>query len=120
MNGLRTTGLILGCAVLLAGAAAANGGEMLTVGDPMPAFELQAHDGTTVSSDDLAGSPYLIYFYPKADTPGCTTEACAFRDSWDDVQAAGLTVVGVSYDSPQANAKFAEKYELPFLSLIHI
>lgn len=98
-------------------AAAAQGGQMLKPGDPFPTFELTAHDGSVVRSEDLAGKPYLIYFYPKADTPGCTKEACAFRDSWDDVKAAGLTVLGVSYDSPESNRKFAEKYHLPFLLL---
>jgi len=84
---------------------------------PFPAFTLAAHDGSTVRSADLAGSPYLIYFYPKADTPGCTKEACTFRDSWQDVRTAGLKVFGVSYDTPESNRKFAEKYHLPFLLL---
>ncbi len=103
--------------LVLAAALAAEGGEMLQPGDPFPEFELPAHDGTVVRSADLAGRPYLIYFYPKADTPGCTREACAFRDSWDDVKAAGLTVLGVSYDTPETNRRFAEKYRLPFLLL---
>lgn len=105
---------ILGCVVVVTGAATAMGGEMLHVDDPMPEFALPAHDGTTVSSEELAGAPYLVYFYPKADTPGCTTEACAFRDSWDDVEATGLAVLGVSFDSPEVNKAFAEKYNLPF------
>lgn len=93
------------------------GGNMLEPGMPFPAFTLTAHDGSTVRSADLAGSPYLIYYYPKADTPGCTKEACAFRDSWDTVTESGLTVLGVSYDTPEANRKFADKYHLPFLLL---
>lgn len=87
---------------------------MLQAGDRFPDFELEAHDGSTVSSTTLEGTPYLIYYYPKADTPGCTKEACAFRDSWPEVQAAGLKVFGVSYDTPKDNAKFADKYNLQF------
>ncbi len=106
---------LLLAALLISGAA--QGGEMLKPGDTFPSFQLTAHDGTTVSSEELEGRAYLIYFYPKADTPGCTKEACAFRDSWDDVKAAGLTIFGVSYDTPEANRRFAEKYHLPFLLL---
>lgn len=90
---------------------------MLKTGELFPVFELKAHDGTTVSSSSLEGGPYLIYFYPKADTPGCTREACTLRDRWEDVKEAGLAVFGVSYDSPEANRKFAEKFHLPFLLL---
>jgi len=90
---------------------------MLDPGDPFPHFSLTAHDGTIVSSDDLAGAPYLLYFYPKAGTRGCTIQACAFRDSWDEVTAAGLTVLGVSYDRPRANRAFVERDGLPFLLL---
>ena len=90
---------------------------MLSTGDQFPSFELSAHDNSTVSSEALSGTPYLIYFYPKADTPGCTKEACAFRDSWPEVQAAGLKVFGVSYDTPKTNAAFAEKFNLQFLLL---
>jgi len=108
---------ILAASALLAAATTAEGGRMLHVGEPFPPFELSAHDGSVVRSQDLTGKPYLIYFYPKADTPGCTKEACAFRDSWEDVLAAGLTVLGVSYDTPDANRAFAAKYHLPFLLL---
>ncbi len=94
-----------------------SAGEMLEPGMPFPAFSLPAHDGTVVSSADLAGKWVLVYFYPKADTPGCTREACELRDSWPEVQAEGLVVLGVSYDTPEANRAFAEKYHLPFLLL---
>ena len=87
---------------------------MLEAGATFPAFSLTAHDGSTVSSQGLAGQPYLIYYYPKADTPGCTKEACAFRDRWEDVQQAGLAVYGVSFDKPDTNAAFAKKYRLQF------
>ncbi len=90
---------------------------MIAAGSAFPGFSLTAHDGSTVSSEALAGTPYLVYFYPKADTPGCTKEACAFRDSWAGVQMAGLAVFGVSYDTPTTNRKFAEKYGLQFLLL---
>ena len=90
---------------------------MIDAGSPFPDFSLTAHDGSTVSSEALEGTPHLVYFYPKADTPGCTKEACAFRDSWAGVQMAGLRVFGVSYDTPERNRKFAEKYGLQFLLL---
>jgi peroxiredoxin Q/BCP len=98
----------------------AAGGDMLETGDAFPAFSLTAHDGSTVSSEGLAGQPYLVYYYPKADTPGCTKEACAFRDRWEDVQQAGLAVYGVSFDKPDKNAAFAKKYGLQFLLLSDI
>jgi peroxiredoxin Q/BCP len=87
---------------------------MLAAGDQMVDFELEAHDGTVVRSSDLEGTPYLMYFYPRADTPGCTKEACELRDAWSELSDLGLEVFGVSYDSPKDNAKFADKYALPF------
>jgi peroxiredoxin Q/BCP len=90
---------------------------MLAAGDQFPEFDLEAHDGRRVRSADLAGRPYLVYFYPKADTPGCTREACELRDAWDDVVDAGLDVYGVSYDRPGTNRRFAERHRLPFLLL---
>ena len=118
----RTLTILIAVAALAGGLGALDAADegddaMLETGDRFPTFSLTAHDGSTVSSAELFGSPFLIYFYPKADTPGCTREACEFRDSWDDVQAAGLQVFGVSYDSPKTNRAFAEKYELPFLLL---
>ena len=95
-------------------ATCARAGEMLKAGDAFPSFTLSAHDGVMVKSADLAGSPYLLYFYPKADTPGCTKEACAFRDSWAEAQMLGLKVFGVSYDTPADNQAFADKYGLQF------
>ncbi len=95
----------------------AIGDEMLTTGEIFPSFELQAHDDTVVSSSDLEGSVYLVYFYPKADTPGCTKEACALRDAWSDLKDAEIRVFGVSYDTPRSNRAFAEKFSLPFLLL---
>jgi peroxiredoxin Q/BCP len=90
---------------------------MIEHGSPFPEFELPAHDGSTVSSASLAGRAYLLYFYPKAATPGCTREACELRDHWSELAAADLEVYGVSYDPPEANRAFAERQRLPFLLL---
>jgi peroxiredoxin Q/BCP len=87
---------------------------MLKPGDPAPAFSLPADDGSTVSLADLRGRPVVLYFYPKDDTPGCTIEACEFRDHWDAVQQAGAVVLGVSPDSVTSHRRFKEKYRLPF------
>jgi peroxiredoxin Q/BCP len=103
--------------VILAACGVAQGEDMLDAGTTFPTFALEAHDRTTVRTDDLEGTPFLIYYYPKADTPGCTKEACELRDSWSDLKAEGLKVFGVSYDAPEDNKAFAEKYSLPFLLL---
>lgn len=89
----------------------------LGVGDQAPSFELPDHAGGTVSSESLSGHPYVLYFYPKDDTPGCTTQACGFRDSFADFEAAGVRVIGVSPDSVASHQKFAGKYGLPFTLL---
>ena len=86
----------------------------LSAGDPAPRFELSADDGGTVSSESLAGSRYVLYFYPKDDTPGCTTQACGLRDSWSRVAETGVDVFGVSPDSVKSHAKFRDKYALPY------
>ena len=77
-------------------------------------FTLPDQDGNAVSSSDYAGQKLIVFFYPKAMTPGCTQEACDFRDSYDDLLAAGYAIVGVSPDPPAANARFKEKEGLPF------
>lgn len=87
---------------------------MLKSGQPYPEFELATHNGETISSAELQGSPYLMFFYPKADTPGCTKEVCSLRNAWTDLQDVGLQVFGVSFDKPGSNSAFAEKYQLPF------
>lgn len=84
------------------------------VGDPVPPFEMQADDGSTVSSHGLLGQRYVIYFYPKDDTPGCTTQACSLRDNFGRVTATGVQVYGVSADSVASHVKFRDKYDLPF------
>jgi len=86
----------------------------LTTGDAAPPFELAADDGDLVSSASLAGSRYVLYFYPKDDTPGCTTQACGLRDSWSRVAETGVEVLGVSPDSVRSHARFRAKYDLPY------
>jgi peroxiredoxin Q/BCP len=83
-------------------------------GNPAPDFELEDQDGNTTKLSDLRGSPVVLYFYPKADTPGCTTQACGIRDRSADYDATGARVVGVSPDTPDKLRKFADKYGLDF------
>jgi peroxiredoxin Q/BCP len=87
---------------------------MLEAGDAAPDFTLSGPEGRTVSLADLAGKHVILYFYPRDDTPGCTKEACGFRDAWNDLQALGAVVIGVSPDAAASHARFAEKYRLPF------
>lgn len=88
----------------------------IKVGDRAPDFALPKQDGTTVSlSELLTKSAVVLYFYPKDDTPGCTAEACSFRDSYEDFKQAGAEVVGISSDSESSHAAFASKYRLPFM-----
>jgi peroxiredoxin Q/BCP len=87
---------------------------MLQTGDTAPDFTLEADDGSQVTLSDLRGQKVILYFYPKADTPGCTKQACAVRDAWAQIDAAGATVLGVSPDEPPALVKFKKKYDLPF------
>jgi peroxiredoxin Q/BCP len=83
-------------------------------GEPAPAFNLMTDGGDSVSSNDLAGRRYVLYFYPKDDTPGCTKQACGLRDLFDRVLATGVEVFGVSPDSVKSHARFREKYALPY------
>ena len=87
---------------------------MIKTGEPAPPFSLTDGKGERVALKDLAGKHVVLYFYPKDDTPGCTKEACRFRDAWDDLQKLGAVVLGVSPDSAESHARFAEKYRLPF------
>ncbi|MFM7880830.1 MAG: peroxiredoxin [Microcystis panniformis] len=90
----------------------------IKVGDRVPNFSLPSQTGTTVNISDLIGKKFLvIYFYPKDDTPGCTAESCAFRDSYEVFTDAGAEVIGISADSPQSHQQFAQKYNLPFTLL---
>jgi len=83
-------------------------------GKPAPAFALTDAEGKKVSLSDLAGKDVILYFYPKDDTPGCTKEACGFRDDWKAFAKAGAVVLGVSADDATSHAKFVKKYNLPF------
>jgi peroxiredoxin Q/BCP len=88
--------------------------EPLAVGAPAPDISAKDATGKTVKFKDVyAKGPTLVYFYPKADTPGCTKQGCSIRDSWTDLQSKGIQVIGVSEDSVDAQKKFADKYNLP-------
>jgi peroxiredoxin Q/BCP len=86
-------------------------------GKPAPAFKLPDADGNDVALSSFAGKDVIVYFYPKDDTPGCTKEACGFRDGWKDLKKAGAVVLGISADSGASHKKFAAKYKLPFTLL---
>ncbi|MHB8507540.1 MAG: thioredoxin-dependent thiol peroxidase [Candidatus Dormibacteria bacterium] len=87
---------------------------MLSPGDPAPEFNLATGDGSIVSLQSLRGRKVILYFYPKDDTPGCTVEACAFRDSSPEFEKRNAVVFGISADSVKSHAKFADKYGLKF------
>jgi peroxiredoxin Q/BCP len=87
---------------------------MLQPGDTAPPFTLPTGDGSTVSLEDYRGSRVVLYFYPRDDTPGCTTQACDFRDQWETIAALGIVVLGVSPDGADSHARFSKKYDLPF------
>ncbi len=84
------------------------------VGEAAPDFELETDGGGTISLRELRGRKVVLYFYPKDDTPGCTREACAFRDAMPDFEKLAATIIGVSPDSTERHARFREKYDLPF------
>lgn len=83
-------------------------------GKAAPDFTLTDAEGKSVSLKDFRGKDLILYFYPKDDTPGCTKEACGFRDAWKELQQLGVTVVGVSADGADSHQKFIRKYKLPF------
>ncbi len=90
----------------------------LQVGDPAPDFSLADADGNTVSLAELKGKRVVLYFYPRDNTPGCTKEACAFRDNYDAYQAKDVVVLGVSADDAKSHQKFITKHDLPFPLLV--
>jgi len=90
---------------------------MVEAGQPAPDFTLADQSGREVTLSRLRGSPVVLYFYPKDDTPGCTKEACAFRDAFADYEARGATIIGVSPDGPDSHARFVGKFRLPFTLL---
>jgi len=89
-------------------------------GDKAPDFELRNQDGEPVRLSDMAGKRVVLYFYPKADTPGCTKQACGIRDHFADYAGGGAVVLGVSPDPPEALRAFADKYSLPFTLLADV
>ncbi len=90
---------------------------MVTEGQPAPDFTLQSDTGERVTLSSLRGRPVVLYFYPRDDTPGCTTQACGIRDAYDEFARAGAVVLGVSPDSVERHVAFKEKHALPFTLL---
>ncbi|RCH56548.1 thioredoxin-dependent thiol peroxidase [Mucilaginibacter hurinus] len=88
---------------------------ILKEGDKAPGFSAKDQNGKTVSLADYAGKNVILYFYPKDDTPGCTAEACDFRDNYQSLLGKGFEVIGVSTDSEKSHKKFEKKYDLPFV-----
>ena len=86
----------------------------LKVNDKAPAFSLLDQDGNKVSLKDFPGMTVILFFYPKADTPGCTVEACGFRDTYKKIQATGAVILGISADTSAKQKKFEEKFNLPY------
>ena len=97
--------------------AASDASAAIDVGSRAPSFVLKDSHGTLVSSESLRGSPYVMYFYPKDDTPGCTLQACAFRDSLPRFDAKGVKIIGVSPDTEESHARFQKKHNLNFTLL---
>ena len=90
---------------------------MLREGEPAPDFTLTSDRGEAVTLSSLRGKPVVLYFYPKDDTPGCTTQACGIRDAYGEFERAGAVVLGVSPDDESSHVEFRNKYELPFTLL---
>ena len=109
----------LGCSkessttAVTAAPSAAPSGE-IAEGKPAPQVKAKAHDGTDIDLAALKGKPVVLYFYPKDETPGCTKEACAFRDAWSDLAKTNVVLVGISTDSLDSHKQFAEHHKLPF------
>lgn len=87
------------------------------VGSRIPAFSLENQNGETIAIEQFFGKPFILYFYPKDDTPGCTAEACSFRDAYAELRDLEAEVIGVSADSPESHLAFAKRYDLPFTLL---
>ncbi|MDR1877652.1 MAG: thioredoxin-dependent thiol peroxidase [Flavobacteriaceae bacterium] len=87
---------------------------MLKIGDKVPDFEGTGQDGETIKYSDYKGKKVIIYFYPKADTPGCTAEGCSLRDNYKALQAQGYEIIGVSKDTVEKQKSFHDKYSFPF------
>jgi peroxiredoxin Q/BCP len=95
--------------------APAGGAGEIAIGQPAPDFSSTDQDGKPVHLADLKGHPVLVYFYPKDETPGCTKEACSFRDAWTNLQKKGVVIIGVSMDTAASHKAFASNHQLPFL-----
>ena len=89
----------------------------IQIGDKLPHFTAVKQDGTAFDSNSIQNKPVVIYFYPKDNTPGCTTQACSFRDAYQDFQDLGAEVIGVSGDSATSHQNFQQKHKLPFILL---
>ncbi len=92
----------------------------MDVGEQVEDFTLQNEEGESVHLAEYAGKPVVLFFYPRADTPGCTIEACGFRDTFARLQEAGAVVLGISRDTAKAQKKFKQKYELPYTLLADV
>ncbi len=90
---------------------------VLEVGQKAPEFSLVDNEGQAHRLSDYQGKTIVVYFYPKDDTPGCTKEACSFRDSYEDYRKAGVEIIGISPDSEKSHSKFKKKHDLPFVLL---
>ncbi len=124
--GSLSLGLVLGCskdpprsdpgasASAAASATTTAAAGEVTVGKPPPDFTVKDHLGAELKLSALKGTPVVVYFYPKDETPGCTTEAKDFRDSWKDLEKKGVTVIGISTDSADSHKAFATHHNLPF------
>ena len=88
--------------------------QIVKAGDKAPDFKMNDQDGNVISSEDFKGKKWIIFFYPKANTPGCTAEACNLRDNYKELQKAGYELLGVSADSEKRQKNFKEKYNFPF------
>ena len=114
-RGVVIGGVVAALAVVLAGAWGVAGPEgTLNQGDAFPAWSMPDHTGATVASTDLAGKTYLMWYYPRALTSGCTAEGCALRDSYAEFKRLGVEVLGVSFDLPEKNAEFVKENGFPF------
>lgn len=91
---------------------------MVKEGDKAPAFNLESTSGEKIALKDLAGKTVVLYFYPKDNTPGCTKEACSFRDNYSEIKKKGAAILGISPDSRESHQKFTEKFSLPFPLLV--
>ena len=109
---MKTIGILL-----LIGLTTLFGGEKLQVGDKAPDFKLLGDDGKMHQLSDYQGQTVVLYFYPKDETPGCTKEACSFRDNYADFEKMGIPVLGISYDDRESHIEFKKKYNLPFTLL---